>query len=59
VNAQKTLPFGSVEEVAKETAEIVSCLKRDSGYVFNSIHNILAEIPPEKIIAMYKAAASA
>jgi uroporphyrinogen decarboxylase len=58
VNAQKTLPFGSAEEVAKETTEIVSCLKRDSGYVFNSIHNILAEIPPEKIIAMYKAAAA-
>jgi hypothetical protein len=26
------------------------------GYVFCNIHNILAEIAPEKVIAMYRAA---
>ena len=56
VNAQSTLPLGSVDEVVKETSEAVSCLGKDNGYVFNSIHNILAEIPPEKIVAMYSAA---
>ncbi len=25
------------------------------GYVFNNIHNLLAEVPPEKVIAMYRA----
>jgi uroporphyrinogen-III decarboxylase len=36
--------------------EVVSCLAEGGGYVFNSIHNILAEVGPEKIIAMYRAA---
>jgi uroporphyrinogen decarboxylase len=56
VNAQQTLPLGSVQDVEKEVAEIVRYLKQDGGYVFNSIHNILAEIEPEKIVAMYKTA---
>jgi hypothetical protein len=29
------------------------------GYVFCNIHNILAEIEPEKVIAMYEAAGAA
>jgi hypothetical protein len=34
-------------------------MQQDSGYVFCNIHNILAEIAPEKVIAMYRAAAEA
>ncbi|MEN8255813.1 MAG: uroporphyrinogen decarboxylase family protein [Verrucomicrobiota bacterium] len=56
VNSQGTLPLGSVEDVAREAGEVSAYLAQDSGYVFNNIHNILAEIEPEKIIAMYKAA---
>ena len=59
VNAQVTLPLGSVEEIEKEVKEVVAYMSKDSGYVFNSIHNILAEIPPQKVIAMYKAAEGA
>ena len=58
INTQTTLPFGSVEDVVRETAEVVAYLKQDSGYVACPIHNILAEIPPEKIIAFYQTAAS-
>ena len=57
VNAQHTLPLGSVQDVAAEVKEVVSYMGQDGGYVFCNIHNILAEIPPEKVIAMYKAAA--
>ena len=58
VHTQKTLPLGTVEEVKKEVAEVVTYMKQDSGYVGCAIHNILAEIEPEKVIAMYKTAAS-
>jgi uroporphyrinogen decarboxylase len=58
VNSQVTLPLGTVEDVAKEAAEVSAYLGRDSGYVFNNIHNILAEIEPEKIIAMYRVASA-
>ena len=56
VNAQSTLPLGSVEDVEREVAETVAILKQDGGYVFANVHNILAEIAPEKVIAMYRAA---
>lgn len=56
VNTQATLPLGSVEDVGREVHEVVSCLAQDSGYVFCAIHNILAEIAPEKVVAMYRTA---
>ena len=58
VNAQQTLVLGSVADVEREVAEIVPYMRRGGGYVFNSIHNILAEVPGDKVVAMYRAAAS-
>jgi uroporphyrinogen decarboxylase len=54
VDSQHTLPLGSIDDVKKEVAEVVSYLSKDSGYIFNNIHNLLANTDPEKIIAMYK-----
>jgi uroporphyrinogen decarboxylase len=59
VNSQHTLPLGSVDEIENEVYDIVKYMKHDGGYVFCNIHNILAEIPPEKIIALYRSAAEA
>ncbi len=56
VDAQRTLPLGRLEEVTLQAREVASYLNQDGGYVFCNTHNILAEITPEKIIAMYGAA---
>lgn len=56
VNTQTTLPLGTVAEVSDEVRRVVEYLSADSGYVFCAIHNILAEIPPEKVIALYRTA---
>ena len=56
VNSQVTLPLGTVEDVRKEVREVTQYMKQDGGYVFCNIHNILAEIAPEKVIAMYEEA---
>ena len=56
VNSQVTLPLGTVADVEAEVAEIVEYLSTDGGFVFCNNHNILAEIPPEKVIAMYRTA---
>jgi len=56
VNSQATLPLGSIEDIQREVRQVATCLGQDSGYVFCNIHNLLAEIPPEKVIAMYQAA---
>jgi uroporphyrinogen decarboxylase len=59
VNTQVTLPLGTIDEVEREVTRIVRCMKQDGGYVFCAIHNILAEVPGEKVVAMYRAAAAA
>lgn len=57
VNTQATLVHSPVEVVEREVAAIVECLAEDGGYVFNAIHNLLAEVDPDKVIGMYRAAA--
>jgi uroporphyrinogen decarboxylase len=56
VNTQTTLPFGTAADVEREVRQVVPVLAADSGYVFCAIHNLLAEIAPEKVIALYRAA---
>jgi uroporphyrinogen decarboxylase len=58
VQTQSTLPLGTVEEVEREVAEVVSYLRQGGGYVFAAIHNILAEIPGDKVVALYRTVAS-
>ncbi len=58
VDTQRTLPLGTVADVEREVREIVAYMRKDGGVVFTSIHNILAEIPPEKVIALYRTAAT-
>jgi uroporphyrinogen decarboxylase len=55
VNSQETLPLGSVDDVSKEAASVAEYMNKDGGFVFCNVHNILAEISPEKVIAMYTA----
>ena len=56
VNTQTTLPRGTVAAVAREAGEAAAYLGGDNGYVFCAIHNLLAEVPPEKVLALYRAA---
>jgi hypothetical protein len=55
IDTQKTLPFGTPEEVYKEVRERIEIFAEGGGYVFNSIHNIQGNVPIENIIAMFKA----
>lgn len=52
VNTQKTLRFGRATEVEKEAIESCEIFSKDGGYVFNSIHNITADVPIENIAAL-------
>ncbi|OXU16178.1 uroporphyrinogen decarboxylase family protein [Sedimentisphaera salicampi] len=55
VDTQKTLPFGTPEEVYKEVRERIDIFNEGGGYVFNSIHNIQSNVPLENLISMIKA----
>jgi len=54
VDTQRTLPFGTPEEVRKEATERCQIFGKNGGFVFNTIHNIQPKTPTENIIAMFK-----
>jgi len=55
VDTQRTLPFGSPEEVRWQVLERCEIFAAGGGYVFNSIHNVQAGTPVANIIAMFEA----
>ena len=55
VNTQKTLPFGTPEEVRAEVLHRCEVFSPGGGFVFNTIHNIQALTPVENVIAMVEA----
>jgi hypothetical protein len=55
VDTQKTLAFGTPEEVRAEVQERCEIFGRDGGFVFNSVHNIQANVPIRNIVAMFEA----
>ncbi len=55
VDTQKTLPFGSPDEVYREVRERIEIFAHESGFVFNSIHNIQANVPTQNVLAMFRA----
>jgi uroporphyrinogen decarboxylase len=55
-DTQHVLPFGTVEDVKRDVEERLRIFAEGSGYVFTQIHNIQADIEPEKVVAMYETA---
>lgn len=53
-DTQRTLPFGTPDEVAQEAREMLSIFAPGGGFVFNAIHNIQADVPIENILALYR-----
>ncbi len=52
---QKVLPYGTIKEVENEAKRRIAIYAPGGGYVFCAAHNIQNDVPPENIIAMYKA----
>lgn len=55
VNTQKSLPFGSPDEVREEVLERCRIFAPGGGFVFNAIHNVQALTPVENVVAMIEA----
>ncbi len=54
-DTQKTLPFGTPEQVYREVRERIDIFNRSGGFVFNTVHNIQGNTPVENIEALFKA----
>lgn len=55
INTQKTLPFGTPEDIRKEVLETCEIFSKDGGFIFNTIHNITADVPVKNIAALVDA----
>ena len=55
VDTQGVLPYGTPQEVRDDVRRNLDALAPGGGYVFNTVHNIQADVPVENILAMYEA----
>jgi len=55
VDTQKTLPFGTPDDIRRQVRERIGIFNPGGGFVFNTIHNVQAGVPVENLLAMYAA----
>ena len=58
IDTHRILPFGTVDDAASEVRKRIDDLGRGGGYVLAAVHTIMAEVPPENIVAMLQTAQS-
>ncbi len=54
-NTKSILNRATPDEVYNYCRRTIDIFNRDGGFVFNQEHNILPDVPPENILAMYRA----
>jgi len=54
-DTRNVLPFKSPQEVKKHVKELLEIFAPGGGYVWNTVHNILPDVPPQNIVAMFEA----
>ena len=57
-NTRSVLNRGTAEEVYGYTTKMLEIFMKDGGFVFNQEHNIMPDVPPENILAMFEAVKS-
>jgi len=55
VDTQKVLPFGTPEEVKAHVMKECEILAPGGGFVFNTVHNMQANVPLENVVSMLDA----
>ena len=55
-DTQQVLSRGTLEDIEEEVKKNISIFAPGGGFVFTPVHNIQADIPPEKIVKLYESA---
>ncbi len=55
VDTQDVLPHGTPQRVKDEVKRRVDDFAPGGGFIFNTVHNIQADVPPENLMAMWEA----
>jgi len=53
VDTQNVLPFGSPEDVKKQVQQTCDIFSKGGGFVFNTVHNVQANVPIKNLVAMF------
>lgn len=54
-NTRDVLPYATPREVAEDVRRRVEVLAPGGGFVFQQIHNVMADVPPANVVAMLEA----
>jgi len=57
VDTQRTLPFGTPDDVRREVHDRIRVFGRGGGFVFAAVHNIQAGVPAENLVALCRSLA--
>ena len=55
IDTQKVLPNGTVQQVKDEVRKRIDDFAPGGGFVFNTVHNIQADVSPSNLMAMWEA----
>ena len=55
VDTQHILPNGTPQDVKDDVKRNIEALAPGGGFVFSTVHNIQAEVPPQNFVAMIEA----
>lgn len=58
-NTRTVLNRSTPDEVYDYSRRMIDIFNQDGGFVFNTEHNIMPDVPPQNIVAMYRAVADA
>jgi uroporphyrinogen decarboxylase len=54
-DTRRTINHGSPAEIKDHVRYNIETFSPGGGFVFNTVHNIMPDVPPENIIAMFEA----
>jgi len=55
ISIQKTMPFGTPDDIRAEVRERFATLAPGGGFVFCTAHNIQVDTPVENVVALFDA----
>lgn len=55
VDTQHMLPNGTPQQIRENVRRNIDALAPGGGYVFNTVHNIQADVPPQNMLALFEA----
>ncbi len=53
-DTRQVLPHGTPDDVRRHVRELIRIWRPGGGFVFQQVHNILADVPAENVVAMFE-----